>query len=336
MQACHPVRVRPIALLALLLATLAVATPGRAQERARDTVEETLSAVVRVNARVPPGARSAATLGAERQGSGVLIRERYVLTIGYLVSEAESIEVTTRDAGPVAARLAGYDHPTGFSLLRLDAPLRARPLPLGDAAALAEQHQAMILTHAGRESAQIVQVVSRRRFTGNWEYMLDSAIFTAPAVPNWSGAALISPRGELLGIGSLIVGDAANRGTQLPGNMFVPIDLLKPILEDLVNDGRRRGAARPWLGVNADEFMGHLFVSRVSSGGPAARAGIQAGDLVVGVGDQPVTTLADFYRRVWASGAAGVEIPLRVLQGAQLKEIRLRSIDRDEYFRSSR
>jgi serine protease Do len=118
--------------------------------------------------------------------------------------------------------------------------------------------------------------------------------------------------------------------------MFVPIDLLKPILEDLVSDGRRRGAVRPWLGVNADEFMGHLFVSRVSAGGPAARAGLQPGDLVVGVGDQGVTTLADFYRRIWASGAAGVEVPLRVLQGTQVKEIRLRSIDRDEYFRAPR
>jgi serine protease Do len=328
----------PAALLATLLIALLLPSAASAQSpnRARDDVETTLAAVVRVQAKIPPGARSAATLGADRQGSGVLIRDGYVLTIGYLVSEAETIEVATRDGVVVPARLAGYDHPTGLGLLKLAAPLSTRPLPLGDPTALAEQQPAMILTHAGRESAQVVQIVSRRRFTGNWEYMLDSAIFTAPAVPNWSGAALISPKGELLGIGSLIVGDAARQGVQSPGNMFVPIDLLKPILEDLVSDGRRRGAVRPWLGVNADEFMGHLFVSRVSAGGPAALAGLQPGDVVVAVGEQGVTTLADFYRRVWSSGAAGVEVPLRVLQGTQVKEIRLRSIDRDEYFRAPR
>jgi S1-C subfamily serine protease len=306
------------------------------QDRTRGDVEATLAAVVRVQAKIPPGARSAATLGAEREGSGVLIRDGYVLTIGYLVSEAETIEVSMRDGASVPARLAGYDHPTGLSLLKLSAPLPARPLPLGDASSLSESNPAMVLTHAGRDSAQVVQVVSRRRFAGNWEYLLDSAIFTSPAVPNWSGAALISAKGELLGVGSLVVGDATRQGVQSPGNMFVPIDLLKPILDDLVSDGRRRGAARPWLGVNADEFMGHLFVSRVSAGGPAARAGLQPGDLVVAVGDQGVTTLADFYRRVWDSGAAGIEVPLRVLQGAQLKDIRLRSIDREEYFRPLR
>ncbi len=163
--------------------------------------------------------------------------------------------------------------------------------------------------------------------------MLDSAIFTYPAVYEWSGAPLISSKGELIGIGSLGVPDPAAPGTQSPGNMFVPIDLLKPILEDLIADGRRKGPARPWLDINADEVRGHLFVVRVSPEGPAERAGVRDGDIVIAVGGESVTTLADFYRKIWGRGDAGVEIPLRVLQGAQVRDITVRTIDRMSYFR---
>ena len=155
-----------------------------------------------------------------------------------------------------------------------------------------------------------------------------------PPVPEWSGAPLIGPRGELLGIGSLIVPDAGSPGTQSPGNMFVPIDLLKPILEDLVANGRARGPVRPWLGLNADELRGRLFVSRVSPEGPAERAGLRSGDIVLAVGGEEVGTLPELYRRVWARGAAGVEVPLKVLQGAQVREVTVRSIDRTDYFRA--
>ncbi len=181
-----------------------------------------------------------------------------------------------------------------------------------------------------------MHVASRRPFAGSWEYLLDSAIFTTPAVMDWSGAPLIGAKGELLGIGSLIVGDAEAPGTQSPGNLFVPIDLLKPILEELIANGRRGGAARPWLGLNTDEFRGHLFVSRVSPEGPAERAGLRSGDIVVAVGGEQVTTLAEFYRKLWSRGAAGVPVPLKVLQGAQLREVSVRSIDRADYWRPSK
>ena len=170
-------------------------------------------------------------------------------------------------------------------------------------------------------------MVSRRPFSGNWEYLLDSAIFTYPPVMEWSGAPLIGAGGELLGIGSLIVPDAGGPGTQSPGNMFVPVDLLKPILEDLIAKGRRNGPARPWLGVNADEVRGRLFVGRVSPDGPAERAGLKSGDIVLAVGNEEVTTLADFYRRIWGRGPAGAEVPLKVLQGVA-RARRDRALDR--------
>jgi S1-C subfamily serine protease len=166
--------------------------------------------------------------------------------------------------------------------------------------------------------------------------MLDSAIFTYPPVADWSGAPLIGAKGELLGIGSLIVPDAGAPGTQSPGNMFVPVDLLKPILEDLIASGKRKGPARPWLGLNTDEVRGRLFIGRVSPDGPAARAGLKGGDIVLAVGGEEVATLADFYRRVWASGAAGSAVRMKVLQGASVRDVTVRSIDRVEYFRPSR
>jgi S1-C subfamily serine protease len=274
------------------------------------SAEETLSAVVGVSSQIAPSARSAATLGTERRGSGVLIREQYVLTIGYLVMEAQAVEVTSSEGRTVPATVAAFDHISGFGLLKLAAPLGGTPLALGDSAALGENDPAMVISAPGREGASIVRVVSRRGFYGGWEYLLDSAIFTHPAVPEWSGAPLIGPKGELLGIGSLIVADADGQGGgPTPGNMFVPIDLLKPILQDLIASGRRRG--------------------------PAQRAGLRADDVVLAVAGDEVHTLAEFYSRIWSREAAGVDVPLRVLRGAQVRSVTVRTIDRAQYFKGS-
>src|SRR5262245_17116890 len=193
---------------------------------AQDKPEDTLTAVVAVSAKASADARSAATLGTQRRGAGALIGEGYVLTIGYLVIEAEAIQVTGYDGKVVPATLAGYDHASGFGLLKLVAPLAGKPLSLGDSAALGEREQTLVATTSERDGASVVYVVSRRRFTGNWEYQLDSAIYTYPAVDSWSGAPLLDGQGQLVGIGSLIVPDAGGTGTQSPGNMFVPTDLL--------------------------------------------------------------------------------------------------------------
>jgi serine protease Do len=312
----------------------ALAVPAAsAQDR---KTEETLSAVIAITAKVQPNARSASSLGTERRGTGTLIRDGFVLTIGYLVIEAEAIQLTGADGRTVPATLAGYDHASGLALLKAVGKLGGKPLPIGDAAALAERDPAMVVTAPARGDPTLVRVVSRRPFSGNWEYLLDAAIYTYPPVMEWSGAPLIGPRGELLGVGSLVVNDAGGQGTRSPGNVFVPIDLLKPILDDLIASGRRNGPARPWLGVNADEVHGRLFISRLSPDGPAERAGLRPGDIVLAVGGEEVASLAEFYRKVWARGAAGTAVPLRVLQGAQLKDISIRSIDRVEYFRASR
>jgi serine protease Do len=322
---------RGFAVILALAAPLALAQPKPAQ-----SPEDTLNAVIGVSAKIQANARSAETLGLQRRGTGALVRDGYVLTIGYLVIEAESIQVTGADGRTLPATMAAYDHPSGFALLKVTGSLAAKPLPLGDANILGEREPAMVATAEARDAPSLVYVVSRRAFAGNWEYQLDSAIYTYPAVADWSGAPLIGSKGELLGIGSLIVPDAGGPGTQSPGNMFVPVDLLKPILTDLIAKGRRNGPARPWLGLNTDEVRGRLFVGRVSPDGPAARAGLKGGDIVLAVGGDEVTTLAEFYKRVWGRGAAGADVPLKVLQGARVRDVNVRSIDRVEYFRPSK
>jgi S1-C subfamily serine protease len=190
-----------------------------------------------------------------------------------------------------------------------------------------------VVNYGGRADASRAYVVSLRSFTGNWEYMLDTAIFTAPPTLNWSGAALIDRDGSLIGVGSLILRDATEAEPHMPGNMFVPIDALKPILSDLLKTGRRAGPARPWLGVAADEMQGRLIVVRVSPEGPADLAGVERGDIILAVGGEGVRSQADFYRKVWGRGPAGTDISLRVLQGIDVREIKVHSIDRLDYFR---
>ncbi len=217
--------------------------------------------------------------------------------------------------------------------MRSSVPLGVKPIPMGRAADLALREPVMILPAGGREMASLAYVVSKRKFAGSWEYLLDSAIFTAPPAFQWAGAALVSREGKLVGIGSLLVRETLEGDPQVPGNMFVPIDLLKPILADLIEKGRRKEPPRPWLGLATEEMHGHLLVIRVSPEGPADKAGVRNGDVVVGVGADPVNSQEELYRKVWALGAAGIDVPLRILKGADVRELRLRSIDRFQYFR---
>ena len=296
--------------------------------------EETISAVVRVKMKAIAGARSNSSLGSTRDGTGVVIDDQgHIVTIGYIVIEAESIEVTTQDGRTLPATLVGYDHATGFGLLRATVPLKVKPMALGDPGQLEVRDPVMILPAGGREAATFAYVVSRRGFAGSWEYMLDSAIFTSPPTLQWAGAALVDRDGKLVGVGSLLVRDTVEPGSPLPGNMFVPVDLLKPILSDLIARGRRGGSPRPWLGLATESSQGRLFVTRVSPDSPADRAGLRAGDILLGVGAEAVKNHEELYHKMWSIGPAGVDVPLRVLQGADVRDVKVHSIDRFEYFK---
>ena len=310
----------------------ASAKPAPKTERA--DVDRFFDAIVKLNVRAVPDARSSATLGQEREGTGIVIGDNgLILTIGYLIVEADDVQIVDHHGRTLPARVVGYDHATGLGLVRTVVPIEAPPIPLGDSGKVAERDPVMIVNYAGEGDLTLAHVVSKRPFTGSWEYLLDTAIYTSPPTANWSGAALVGRDLKLVGVGSLIVREATADEGGLPGNMFVPIDSLKPILADLVKTGQRAGPARPWLGVAADEVLGRLVVARVSPEGPSDKAGLREGDIILGVGGDGVRTQAEFYRKVWARGGAGTDIPLRVLQGIDVRDVMVHSIDRVEYFR---
>ena len=292
------------------------------------------AALVRVQAVAVPNARSSTTLGREREGTGTVIdKDGLILTIGYLNVEADAVKVTDARGRSHSARVVAYDHATGLGLLKTTVPLNIPPVPLGNSAKLADREPVLIAGWGGIPDTALAYVVSRRPFSANWEYMLDEAIFTSPPTTGWSGAALVDRKGTIVGVGSLVVREATAEDPKLPGNMFVPIDALKPILDDMVKTGRRKGSARPWLGLAADEVSGRLIVSRVSPEGPADSAGLRNGDIILGVGNDPVKSQADFYQKLWNRSSAGDVIKLKVLQGADIRDVSVKSIDRVDYFR---
>ena len=319
-----PMKLRT-ALLALLPAVL-LALPWPA-------LAGPLDAIVGVRAEIPSDARTAEVLGVERRGSGVIIGEDgLVVTIGYLILEADQVEIELGDKRVLPAEILAYDYDTGFGLLRPQINPGIAPIALGDSSSLADKDQVLVAGFDAEEPVMPAYVVSRRDFAGYWEYLLPEAIFTSPPYRNYGGAGLLGRGGELLGIGSLLVGDAV-ADTNLPGNMFVPIEALKPILAELLAHGRAQGPVRPWLGIYGAEQYQRVFVSRVAPEGPAAAAGVLVNDLIVAVEDEPVRSLDDFYRAVWALGEAGVEVPLTVLRGADLVTLGVRSGDRYDYLK---
>ncbi|MGA2190785.1 MAG: S1C family serine protease [Steroidobacteraceae bacterium] len=284
--------------------------------------------IVKLRAVVPENAFTAGILGSERVGNGIVINsDGLILTIGYLITEATDVWLTVRSGREVAGHALAYDQVTGFGLvLPLESPDVA-PLELGSSADLHAGDEAQVLSYPEFAAQQSVHVVARREFAGAWEYLLEDAIFTAPAHPHWSGAALVDDDGRLIGLGSLLVRETVV-GEETNANMFVPIDLLKPILSDLKLRGRADRQSRPWLGVYAVEVTGRVYVTGVAEGSPAQVADIREGDLIRQVGDLEITTLSEFYRHLWSLGPAGVGVPLTTVRGGTVLNLNLRSVDR--------
>jgi S1-C subfamily serine protease len=317
------------AVVAVLL--LLFAGKGTVAAEPEGGLAERLEAIVRVHTEIPADARTAAYLGTERNGSGVVIDDAgLVVTIGYLITEAMGAEVTTGAGRVSRADVVGFDIASGLGLLRAAEPLAVKPLPIGAATELPEKTPVVVAGFGGPEQVQPAVVVSRRAFAGYWEYLLEDAIFTTPPHPAWSGAALLGPDGKLTGIGSLVVSEAE---ADLPGNMFVPIDRLRPVMGDLLALGRPSTPPRPWLGVNLRELDDGLVVGRVASDGPSDKAGVRHGDRVTAIGGVPVHELADFYRRLWRQGDAGVTVQLGVTRQGEEREIEVKTIDRYRYLK---
>jgi serine protease Do len=341
--ACFPGSARLLLVaLALALSGLQVArantqTPPSAQA-VMDALTQANAAVVGVKVRATEGARSAATLGQRRSGSGVVIGDDgLILTIGYLMLEAQEIEVITQEGKSLPAVAVAYDIATGFGLVRPLLPMRGiAPVKLGSLQDAQPGEPLMAATGAPVEGdsgdVSMTQLVSKRPFSGSWEYHLETALFTSPPVTagggNHSGAPLFNQRGELLGIGSLLVMDAKGENQRLPGNMFVPVDLLKPILGEMRASGTTRQSHRPWLGVTSTAQDGRVQIMRVAVGSPAESAGLEAGDVVLAVDDVKVNTLEGFYKKLWAREQADAPVKLTLLKGGDTRELVLKPQDR--------
>ena len=296
-------------------------------------LDEALSAVVALEARVPADAFTAASLGAERLGNGIVIGPSgLVLTMGYLVMEAQDVVLTRNDGACVPAHVLGADPVTGFGLVQALEPLGLPTLPLGNSKTLDGGSPVIIAGAGGRAHAAAGRVLTRMPFAGYWEYLLDNAIITEPAHPHWSGAALLGASGELMGVGSLSLQRQTQSGAVKPINMFVPSELLPPILDDLAR-GKPAHPPRPWLGVLAQDIDPHVVVVGVSPHGPAARAELRAGDVILAVAGVEIEDLADFYTRMWAQGPPGAIIPLRVQREEDVFDVEIRSADRGAMLR---
>jgi len=292
-----------------------------------------LESVVTVHAEIPEDAFTASILGTERIGNGVVIREDgLILTIGYLITEAQSIWITTSDGRVIPGHPMGYDFASGFGLVQPLGRLQLKPIARGSAASLSAGDTVYVLGRGGRAHALEAELFAKREFAGYWEYVLDEALFAAPLHPEWSGAALLDAEGRLVGIGSLYVQEEVGEEV-VKGNMFVPIDLLDPVENDLVRYGRPSKPARPWLGMYTAEADGKLIVRGLVKGGPADEAGVRLGDVVVEVAGARIGALSEFFRNVWARGPAGVDVPLTLARGTSAVSAVVQSGDREDFLR---
>jgi S1-C subfamily serine protease len=315
--------------------------PPSLQPKSGDTgfdLDRALESIVTVQSTIPQDAFTAQILGTERAGSGVVIGENgLVLTIGYLVTEAENVWLRGANGIPVPAHPLAIDQETGFALVQALGALNLPTVAFGSArAASVGDPVVMAGGGGGRKQAVRARIVAKQEFSGYWEYHLNEAIFTTPAHPLWGGAGLLGPDGRLLGIGSLHVQQVNERSQREDVNMIVPIDLLPPILDDLLTYGRVNKPARPWLGVFSAENGDDIIVASVAERGPAAEAGIRRGDVLAGVGGSEIENLGDFYRKVWSRGPAGVEIPLEIVRDGRAIGLRVRSADRSTFMKRPR
>lgn len=286
--------------------------------------------LIRMRVSVPEDAFTASVLGTQRSGNGIVIGDDgLVLTIGYLIAEASDVWITSPDGREIPGHALAYDQVTGFGLVLPLGPLGATPLPLGDSSSLEVGDELQVISHGQLAPPLSVHVVALREFAGAWEYLLDQAIYTKPAHPHWSGSALIDAQGALVGVGSLLVREFSE-GSESDVNLFVPTDLLKPILDELRETGRTSRPPRPWLGMYVAEVKGVVVVAGVTDGGPAQRADIREGDLIREVGRTEVSTMAQFYREVWAAGNAGAVVQLTTTRSGKPALVKVQSRDRAE------
>jgi len=321
-----------ILIFIFLISTASISLSEQKEITSEEDVRRIYQSVVKIDSIVPSDARTANSLGTIRGGNGIVIDDKHILTIGYIVVEAETITITLPNGGVVPAELAGYDHTTGFGILKTILPSKLTPLQIGDSDKLNKEDLLYVLPYLTEGTPSAVKMVSRRSFTGWWEYFLDKPIYTHPMNTSFAGSALINEFGELLGIGSLYVSDAAAEGVPMPGNLFVPINDLKPILDDLIVNGKRTEDVKPYMGLTSNDDTGKVMVTRVNDDGPAAKAGFKENDIILKVNKINIQDTEKFYKTVWSEGGPGTLLDFEIERNNQIISLKLTTMDRNDFF----
>ncbi len=321
-----------ILIFIFLISTTSISLSEQKKITSEEDVRRIYQSVVKIDSIVPSDARTANSLGTIRGGNGIVIDDKHILTIGYIVVEAETITITLPNGGVVPAELAGYDHTTGFGVLKTILPSKLTPLQIGDSDKLNKEDLLYVLPYLTEGAPSAVKMVSRRSFTGWWEYFLDKPIYTHPMNTSFAGSALINEFGELLGIGSLYVSDAAAEGVPMPGNLFVPINDLKPILNDLIVNGKRTADVKPYMGLTSNDDTGKVMVTRVNDEGPAAKAGFKENDIILKVNKINIQDTEKFYKTVWSQGGPGTLLDFEIERNNQIISLKLTTMDRNDFF----
>lgn len=298
----------------------------------KEKINKFYNSVVSIDSKVPQEARTSRSLGTTRQGSGVIIDNNNILTIGYIVIEANEILIGLPNGKKIPGKLTGYDHSSGFGIVSPIIKTELTPLIIGNSNNIKVDDTLLILPSPLKGIGSIAKMVSRRPFVGWWEYLLEQPIYTLPMNQSWAGAPLISPNGEILGVGSLFVQDAAFPGTISPGNMFVPINLLKPILNDLIKHGRRKTDIKPYMGMSTSDSSGKVIITRVSKKGPAEKSGLKKNDVIKSANGKHVSSVEELYKTIWSSGSFGVEINFEVIRNEKVIHFKVKTVDRMDYF----
>jgi serine protease Do len=321
-----------ILIFIFLISTASISLSEQKKITSEEDVRRIYQSVVKIDSIVPSDARTANSLGTIRGGNGIVIDDKHILTIGYIVVEAETITVTLPNGGVVPAELAGYDHTTGFGILKTILPSKLTPLQIGDSDKLNKEDLLYVLPYLTEGAPSAVKMVSRRSFTGWWEYFLDKPIYTHPMNTSFAGSALINEFGELLGIGSLYVSDAVAEGVPMPGNLFVPINDLKSILDDLIVNGKRTADVKPYMGLTSNDDTGKVMVTRVNDDGPAAKAGFKENDIILKVNKINIQDTEKFYKTVWSQGGPGTLLDFEIERNNQIISLKLTTMDRNDFF----
>jgi S1-C subfamily serine protease len=282
--------------------------------------------VVFLRADIPARHPSAAILGEERIGAGVAVGVDRVLTAHYLVLGASLVQCSGVDGRPRSVERVAIDHETGLALLALGGP-PLRPATLGHGEDSKPGRPVFLLTlDATRERKGATGLVSSvGPFEAFWEYMLDRAIMTTAINPGLAGAPLFDDAGRLIGLVSLGLAAVGRY------SLAIPIELYRRRQQGL-EKSEPAGPPRAWVGIYPQGTDGSVVLSGTVPDGPADRAGLERGDLILSVDGVAVSSLAELYRMLWRRGPGEV-LSFRILRDGALLVVEVAAGDRNVFYR---